>query len=296
MTPRFDVLGLGCVGVDEVVAVEAFPAEDGKAQIVSWQRYAGGTTANAVCAAATAGASAAFAGTLGCDAASQFALDDFARRGVDTRWMRRQPDTRPIHTIVVTASGGSRTILYDLTGARGAEVDWPPADVIASTHYLLIDQFGMEGNLRAARLAHAHNVEVIADFERTDRPEFAELLPLIDHLFMPLAAAKAYLKQSDPLVAAGMLADLARSVAVLTEGANGLWMAGRSTAPAHLPAAPAAAIETTACGDVLRGIYAAALARRLTPTAAIHVAMRAAAKKAESAGGRDSYPSLDDLA
>jgi len=54
-------------------------------------------------------------------------------------------------------------------------------------------------------------------------------------------------------------------------------------------------VDTTGCGDVFHGAYAAALIRGETITMAIRQASAAAAIKATQPGGRKGIPYLDDL-
>src|SRR5262245_38678789 len=121
-----EILGLGCVALDETLIVDAFPAEDAKTAILERSSSLGGISANALAAAAKLGARTAFAGTLGEDHASRRVLAELTRAGVDISLVRRQADARPIRSTIITSrKTGSRTILYHLAGAAGAATDWP---------------------------------------------------------------------------------------------------------------------------------------------------------------------------
>ena len=114
----------------------------------------------------------------------------------------------------------SRTVLYDLTRAAGASADWPPVEAISSAALLFIDHFGMEGMLRAARIARSAGVPIVADFEAHDRPEFRELLGLVDHLFVSQSLANAITGLADPAAACRTLGTQGK-VAVVTVGCAG---------------------------------------------------------------------------
>src|SRR5262245_56512802 len=130
---RFDLLGLGCTAVDHLLYVENFPPADAKVQVRRRERQCGGLTATALVAAARLGARCAFAGVLGDDEDSRFVIDTLAREGIDVGPMVRRPSARPIHsTIIVDETHHTRTILYDLAGTVGADVDAPAEDVIRS--------------------------------------------------------------------------------------------------------------------------------------------------------------------
>ena len=48
----FDILGLGCVAVDDLIYVEAFPSADAKTPVLRTDRQCGGLTATALVAGA----------------------------------------------------------------------------------------------------------------------------------------------------------------------------------------------------------------------------------------------------
>ena len=48
----------------------------------------------------------------------------------------------------------------------GADAKSPPAELIGSARVILVDHHGLEGTIRAARIARESGVAVVADFER----------------------------------------------------------------------------------------------------------------------------------
>src|SRR5262249_48809637 len=101
MVLRFDIVGLGCAAVDDLLYVPAYPPADAKAQIQRRERQGGGLTATALVAAARLGARCAYAGVLGDDDLSQFVRANFEGEGVDVTWVRLRPGARPIHSIII---------------------------------------------------------------------------------------------------------------------------------------------------------------------------------------------------
>src|SRR5262245_1153498 len=183
---RWDVLGLGCVAVDDLLYLPSFPTPDSKVRLRRRERSCGGLTANALVAAARLGASCGFAGTIGDDDDSRYVKECLSRESVDLSAMVERPGVRPIHsTILVDESAHTRTILFDLTGSVGASPVWPPDEVLRSARVLFVDHYGVEGMIRAARLAREAGIGVVADLERDGWPDFPELLALVDHLIVP---------------------------------------------------------------------------------------------------------------
>lgn len=108
------------------------------------------------------------------------------REGVEVKFAPRTMDASVVHaTVIVAAETGTRNIFYRVNGRLGAD-DWLPTEsVIRSARVLFLDQYGMVGNIRAALIARAAGIPIVADFEEHDDPRFKELLGLVDHIVLP---------------------------------------------------------------------------------------------------------------
>ena len=293
MTASYDVLGLGCVAIDDLLYVSAYPAADEKMQVRRRERHCGGLTATAMVAAARLGSRCAYAGVLGDDELSRCVLERFRQEGIETRYVRCRPEARPVHaTIIVDQSQNTRTILYDLEGAVGADPDWPEEELIRAAGVLFVDNIGVEGMIRAARLARRAGIPVVADLENGEHPRFGELLALVDHLILSRDFAGKLTGQADPAAAVRALWAPQRKTVAVTCGAAGCWYAdaGRAAEPCLQPAFPVEVVDTTGCGDVFHGAYASGLARGLDTADRIRFASASAALKATRPGGQAGIP------
>jgi sugar/nucleoside kinase (ribokinase family) len=291
--PQFDVLGLGCVAVDDLLYVPGYPPADTKVRVRRRERQCGGLTATALVAAARLGARCAYAGTLGPDPDSAFVVQCFQREGIDVTHLARRPDARPIHsTIIVDESQHTRTIFFDLAGSVGAPADSPSEEVLRSTRVLYVDHYGIEGMTRSATVARAAGIPVVADLERDEWPGFAGLVALVDHLILSRDFAARQTGTADPAAAARKLWKPDRQAVVVTSGAEGCWYLGadRPEVPIHHPAHPVHVADSTGCGDVFHGAYAAALARGLDLPGRVRFATAAAALKATRPGAQAGIP------
>jgi sugar/nucleoside kinase (ribokinase family) len=258
------------------------------------ERHCGGLTATALVAAARLGSRCVYAGVLGDDELSQFVIDRFRQEGIETGYVCRRPGTRPVHaTIIVDQSQNTRAILYDLEGAVGAEPDWPEEEVIRAGRVLFVDNIGVEGMIRAARLARQAGIPVVADLENDSHPRFAELLALADHPILSQDFAAKVTGRSDPAAAARALWTPERKAVAVTCGAAGCWYIDveHPAEVVHQPAFAVEVVDTTGCGDVFHGAYASALARGLDTADRIRFASAAAALKATRPGGQAGIPS-----
>ena len=293
MKTRPDILGLGCAAVDEILYVDQFPRADAKVRVLRRERHCGGLTATALVAAARLGAKCAYAGTLGLDEDSDFVLESLDREGVDTSAVRRRKDAGPVRSvIIVDEKRRTRNVFADVSAVRGAEVRWPARAVIESARVLFLDHFGLAGNIRAARLARRAGVPVVSDFEHVVNPRFGELLALVDHPIFSARMAEVLTGEKHPGRAAAKLWRADRAVVIVTCGARGAWwVSDTQREPRHFPAFQVRALDTTGCGDVFHGAYAAALARGLEVGERIRFASAAAALKAIRHGGQKGIPS-----
>jgi sugar/nucleoside kinase (ribokinase family) len=234
--------------------------------------------------AARMGATCAFAGCLSTDESSQYVADYFVGEGIDVSHAPRLAEARVVKsTIVVGQDIGSRNIFYKADGLIGAHDHLPPDEVIRNTRVLFIDQYGMKGNLRAARIARSVGASVVADFEDDSGPEFQEVLGLVDHLILSQDFARQTTRAQDPAQAAQALWQAGRAAVIITDGPNGCWTlaTGGESAVRHHPAFLVEAKDTTGCGDVFHGAYAACLARGDRLEDRIRFASAAAALRAK---------------
>lgn len=275
------MLGIGCCAVDELLYVESYPPADSKTRVLRSERRVGGLAGTALIAAARLGAKCAFGGRLGVDADSRYVEEKLSAEGIDTSTAPRSMDHAVGHSTIIVAPG-SRNVFSEIRGAMGAHDGLPAREVIESSRVLLIDHHGVPGALRAARIARQNGTAVVADFERADHPDFGALLDSVDHLILSESFALRLTGQPGAMEAVGKLA--ASRTVVVTCGPRGGWAAGPAEEPWFFPAFEVETVDTTGCGDVFHGAYAAALAagfelrerlRRAAAAAAIHAAQSA---------------------
>ncbi len=294
MKARFDILGLGCAAVDELIYVPAYPPADAKTRVLRRERHCGGLTATALVAATRLGARCAYAGVLGEDDASRFVLDTLQRENIDVSHAVCRAGAKPIHSaIVVDEARRTRNVFFDVENVAGADSKSPAKAFIESARVLFVDNFGLAGMIRAARIARAAGIPVVADFEGDEAPHFEKLLNLVDHLILSESFALKHTGARNPTASAVKLWSSNRSAVVITCGERGCYfLDAANPVPKLLPAFKVKAIDTTGCGDVFHGAYAAALARGLPIEDRIRFASAAAALKATRHGGQAGIPTL----
>lgn len=296
MDPRIDILGLGGVAVDDLIYVPSYPPADSKMRITATDRQCGGLTATALVAAARLGCRCAYAGVTGTDENSDFALKAMAAEGIRTDLARRRPAARVFHSIVIVDDSGARTLFCDARDVVGAGDDWPAEEVIASARVLFVDPVGAAGMVRAATAARAAGVPTVADIEQTASWPVEELMSLVDHLVVPERFAQERTGRGNPGPAAEALLQPHHRAVVVTCGDRGSWFVGEDMSKAaHQPAFPVRAVDTTGCGDVFHGAYAAGLVKGMDLAARVRFASAVAALKARRRGGQAGCPDLAEV-
>lgn len=295
MNSSCDVLGLGAVAIDDLIYVEEYPPPDVKIRVLHRERQCGGLTATALVAASRLGVRCAYAGVLGTDELSGFAVQSLEREGIDLTYLAQRDNAHPVYsTIIVGESRQTRNIFVDFGSATGADSEWPPEDVIRSSSVLFVDHIGVKGMLRAARAARKAGIPIVADLESDESPYFPELLDLIDHPILSWSFARRFTEETTPQDAVKKLWSEGRKVVVVTCGGDGCWYMVESVmnidTPQYQPAFPVKVADTTGCGDVFHGAYAAALIHGLDVEDRMRFASAAAALKATRRGGQAGIP------
>ncbi|RAP76577.1 carbohydrate kinase family protein [Paenibacillus montanisoli] len=286
------IIGLGSTAVDDLVYVRQYPEADSKMPVLREERDCGGLTMTALVAASRLGVKCAYAGTLGSDDLSTFVLRRLSAERIDVSRVRIEEAARPIHsTIIVDETEGTRNIFFNTASVPGASSDAPEASCIAQAKVLFIDNFGVEGMIRAAKIARQNGVAVVADFEDDQHAGFGELLQLVDHLILSYGFACRVTGCTEPQEIVERLWHSNRSLVAVTCGKEGCWFKAGSNEPVcRQEAFQVKVADTTGCGDVFHGAYAASLVMEMPATQRIRFASAAAALKATKPGGQAGSP------
>lgn len=283
---KYDIIGLGTAFIDDLLTVDEYPPADHKAEVRGEARAFGGCIGTALAAAARLGRACAYAGVFGDDQLSSSMCKGFAQAGVDCSLVIRQDGATPGHSVIISdRTHHTRNIFYSMGGCTPL----PPAAVsdgmVARCKVVLVDHFGPDAALAAAATARKLGRCVVSDIELPDYPRLSEMLGLVDNLICSANFASAVTGQKDPAEAARSLHN-GRTCTAVTCGTDGsFFVVGGSTVVAHQPAFKVKTLETTGCGDVFHGAYAAALAEGKSVPECMKFAAAAAAIYASRPSG-----------
>ncbi len=287
---KYGLVGFGLSAVDEVVLLPQFPEPDSKIPVTRMERHVGGLSSIALMTAARLGVRCAYAGLLGRNELSDFVRAALRREGIEIAEEIRYPEAEPVHSIILLNSAtGERTILFYSGGVRDAGVEDISEELIEQSSALMVDQASPAGTLHACKLARKWGTQTIADFERGEHDDLREMMRYIDHLITPLRMAQDLTGCAAAEDAVARLAG-ERACTAVTDGVRGCWFALGRGAVEHQPSFPVEAVDTTGCGDVFHGAYAAAIVKGRAPAEAIQYAAAAAALRATRRGGETGIP------
>lgn len=286
------VICLGLSALDQVWRVEQpFAGGSEKIKAVAYGTLGGGMAANASVAVAKLGASVAFWGRAGNDAAGHEMASAFTAEGVDVENFRLFPDGRSSISGIIVDSLGERQIV-NFRGLYPEAADWLPLDAVAQASSVLADPRWVEGAATLFGEARARGIPTVLDGDMADAEVFERLLPLTDHAIFSEPALTAYAGSADDRSLAGLARFGCRVVAV-TRGEGGVswYEQGRL----HRQAAYAVdVVDTTGAGDVFHGAYALAIGAGLDVRAAMAFSAATAAMKCRHAGGRNGIPDINE--
>ncbi|QIO34920.1 sugar kinase [Bradyrhizobium sp. 1(2017)] len=286
------VICLGLSALDQVWRVERpFAGGSEKIKAVEYGTLGGGMAANASVAVAKLGASVAFWGRAGNDAAGHEMRSAFVAEGVDVENFRLFPDGRSSVSGVIVDSSGERQIV-NFRGLYPEAADWLPLKSVARASSVLADPRWVEGAATLFREARARGIPTVLDGDMADAEVFERLLPLTDHAIFsePALTSFAGSARDDSLAA---VARFGCGVIAVTRGEGGVsWY---ENGQLHQQTAYAVeVVDTTGAGDVFHGAYALAIGVGLDVRAAMAFSAATAAMKCRHAGGRNGIPDINE--
>jgi 2-dehydro-3-deoxygluconokinase len=262
-----------------------------------------GAEANFAAAFVRVGGTASLCSAVGQDPFGDQVLSRLAALGIDVTGVRRDPN-RPTGVMLNQRHAGERQVFYYRAGsaASGLTVE----QILAGS----VGPVVISGVTFAVAASLRDGVDqLLAGLRAADRKLVLDvnLRPKLGHVPAVVAAIRKAagqasmvfvgLDEAGPVFGVNQPADLAQLIAgesgaevVVTDGANGSWVAGQ-----HLPAVPVKVVDPVGAGDAFAGTYCAIRAFGEDPVTAGRVAAAVAARVVSTPGDLDGLPSTAEV-
>ena len=288
-----DLLALGRACVDEILEVEAYPAEDQKRPLTARIREGGGQASTAACLAGHLGGRVAFLGVLGADEGGTFVRARMEAFGVEVASTPQPRGVTPVAFCIVARRSGTRTILYE--PSKEAPLGWAELDLtlVERARTVLVDPQAEHVIPFLLPLCRSLGIPLIADAEHARGDDWRQTWGQAD----VLAASETFLREIGPGLTAEEAIEVAsreaRGTVLATLGAGGA-LAALEGKILRVPAPRVEVRDTTGAGDSFHGGLCLALARGFPMVDAIRYAVAAASLACRGLGGR-SFPNVGEV-
>ncbi|MES2941641.1 MAG: carbohydrate kinase family protein [Pseudomonadota bacterium] len=298
-----DLLALGDPCIDLVVRTAAMPRWDDKILGQSWQILGGGTTCNVACAAARLGLKTAVHGTLGQEPGGLGMQTDFARFGVDTRYLLQRPDAASAMAVVLVSPTGERSVIYipmqPVETNQSAAPRSDLAQALREVKAVYMMPYDPHYFAAVSRLAHQAGTEVIIDVEREVAKHAAGLALLLGHsdliFFNEEGFRQATGHDAVPSALRALYEASGARCIVASLGSAGA-IAIDETGIAVQPAYPAQVMDTTGAGDTFNAAFLYMRWRGSGLRQCLGFACAAASRTVAFVGARTGMPTADQVA
>lgn len=281
MNPTFDVCVVGSANLDLVATVDRLPGGGETVPGSSYHEYPGGKGLNQAVAAARAGASCAFVGAVGRDAAGEALMAVMKDDGIHTGHVALVDEPSGRALIFVSASGENSIVVVAGANDTVTASRLPAAKVVLAQ--LEVPVAAIEQAFAATRREGGFTVL---------NP--APVKPLPDSLFALCDLVTPNEHEVELLGGVDRLRSLGAKAVVVTRGANGADLY-TDDGVTHVDAFSVTPIDTTGAGDCFSGVLCARLAEGDDLPTAMGYAAAAAALSTTIAGAVPSLPHLDAI-
>jgi sulfofructose kinase len=164
--------------------------------------------------------------------------------------------------------------------------------IIRNAGVLHTDGLFVEASMAACNAAHKAGVKIVVDAGSL-REGMLDIARMSNFFLASEIFAKAFIEEDNPLDACFKLAELGPQLVVVTLGARGYIALDRGRV-IERPAYPAAAVDTTGCGDVFHAGFIYGLLKGWEVEKCLDFAAWAGAKVSLELGGRAGIPVAED--
>lgn len=297
-----DIAVIGSNMVDLISYIDRMPAEGETLEAPDSKMGCGGKGANQAVAAARLGANVLMVTRVGNDIFADNTVANFAKNGIDTRYVLRTEMSSGVAPIFVDAESHNSILI--IKGANSmlstADIDAAAADIAQCKLIVLQLEVPLETVYAAIRFGKEHDIPVLLN-PAPAQPDLVLSEVKDCSYFMPNESELSLLTGmpvdtiDDVRNAASALLDAGMKNVIVTLGSRGvLWMA--EGVDELLPACEVSARDTTGAGDAFIGCFSHYLVQTGDVREALTKANRYAADSVTKLGTQTSYATAEEFA
>ena len=290
------ILVVGSLNMDLVVQAPRHPKPGETILGSGFQTFPGGKGANQAVAAARLGGQVRMVGRVGQDDFGEILLETVSRDGVETTWIKKDPQAATGVALITVDGAGQNTIVV-VPGANGQVSPQDVQAAEAAFHQAGVLLLQLEVPLpviaKAVELAKRDGLQVVLNPAPAAYLE-TSLLSDVDYLVPNQSELEILTGQSGIEQGVQRLQDLGVGKVIVTLGGDGVLVAdGKDRI--RLPIYPVQVVDTTAAGDAFVGAFAVALMEGLSTEEAAGWGNAAGALAVTKAGAQASLPTRGAL-
>jgi sugar/nucleoside kinase (ribokinase family) len=304
MNPKKDVsfqnnkvLGLGIAVLDYLLLLDHYPRCNEKTEAIDSDIQSGGPIATAVTAVAKLGGSSSLFTVLGSDYEGRKVYSFLRNAGVDTLniifdTIRKTPKAN----IWIDKRSGDRTVVLDHKNSRLVTPQEIKANLFDHVKVFLTDGRGFETNVKALKLAKAHQATTVLD-AGSPRKGMARMLPFVDYFICSKDYAVQTTGLSNIRKAFQSIRDQYNGTIIITLGQEGCIFSGNRKI-SRMKALTINATDTTGAGDIFHGAFTRAIASYAESWSfwqILRYCITAASLSCRYLGGPGSVPGHDEV-
>lgn len=280
----FDIVVVGSANLDLVATVDALPQPGQTVSAVSYAEHAGGKGLNQAVACARMGATVAFIGCVGDDAAGHSLRALLESEGVNVSGLRMS--ALPTGRALITVDEAGENSIVVVPGANATV--GVGHDIVIPQCSLVLAQLEIPLGTVAALMSRARGMGALTVLNPAPAAVLSDELISECDVIAPNETEAAVLGGAGNLLARGS------GAVVLTLGARGarVMTAGSTT---DIPAYPVTPVDTVGAGDAFVGAMCAKLVRSAPLEDACRVAAVAGALATTVRGAVPGLPSLEKV-
>ena len=287
----YRLLAFGDPNVDLMFAVAHAPASDQKVMGRSLGRFAGGTVANAGCAAAAMGCRTQAVGRVGSDEDGHFLRAAFVQHGVSVDLVQTVAAAHSACAMIMLEPGGEKALVYAPLPGTAFDMDTMVTALTRSSvlYAMPYDSAEFTG---VHALARASGTVVVIDIESAMAPRAGDIERLLGHADVVFMNATTYVDLFGRAPDTGHMRSLLAhgvKVLVVTCGAAGA-LAVTQRGVASQSARVVTVLDSTGAGDCFNGAFVAALLEGQSLRACLRFACAAASFVVAQVGARSGVP------